>query len=398
MTPETKAQKNSASFFAIHNYLCPFFNFNPNGLSILSICCFSVLAIQLVYLILFLIAFEKKQQTHSSVAPAVSVIVCAHDEEANLKELVPLLLAQEYPVYEVIIVEDRCNDGTYDYLLQTTKENEKLKMVRVVNKPDHINGKKFGLTLGIKAAKHEWVLLTDADCRPQSTNWISKMTAPSSNQKKIVLGFSPYQKLPGFLNAFIRFESFVTAIQFMGFALIGKPYMGVGRNLLYHKSLFLSNKGFNNHIGVTGGDDDLFVNQHATGLNTAVSLGSETVTISKPKLSWKDFYHQKRRHLAVGKYYRFSDRLLLGIFSLTWMASWFVVIPFAFFTPFVVLIVSLLVLRSLMVTFLFYRASRALQTPFEIGIVPILDFVYAFYYLVAGTAAFTAKRIPWKRN
>jgi glycosyltransferase involved in cell wall biosynthesis len=381
-------------------FIIIFVRFYPLILSVLlpSIICFLILGIQLVYLLLFLIAFSKKRTDQTSLAQPVSIIVCAHDEEHNLRESVPLLLAQDYPIFELIIVEDRCNDGTYDYLLQATKEHETLKMVRVVNKPEHVNGKKFGLTLGIKAAKYDWVLFTDADCRPHSTTWIKEMAAPISGDKKIVLGFSPYRKSPGFLNAFIRFESFLTGIQFIGLALLAKPYMGVGRNLLYHKSLFLTNKGFNRHLGITGGDDDLFVNQHATNKNTTVALGSAALTFSIPKTTWQDFYYQKLRHLSVGKHYRFGDRLMLGLFSLSWLAVWLLAIPLAFYSPFVLWIAGLLLLRSSLLILLFYRAARTLGEPFELWAVPILDFVYTFYYLVAGTAALTAKRIPWKRK
>lgn len=367
-------------------------------MSALSIICFSILAVQLIYLILFLVAFSKKQAAKSTEMQPVSIIVCAHDEEENLRELVPMLLQQNYPQFEIIVVEDRCNDGTYDYLLQATKDYSLLKMVRVVNKPEHVNGKKFGLTLGIKAAKYDWVLLTDADCRPESADWIQQMTSSIQPATKIVVGFSPYFKIAGFLNTFIRFESFLTGIQMIGFALLGKPYMGVGRNLLYHKSLFLENKGFNAHLGITGGDDDLFVNQHATSKNTRVAIGQSTLTFSKPKTTWKEFYHQKRRHLSVGKYYQFSDKLVLGLFTLTWIASCFLVIPISVLSPLFYWILGLFVLRSGLLTYLFYRASRKLGAPFEAWVVPFLDFVYAFYYLVAGAAALSAKRISWKRN
>ncbi|NOT75874.1 MAG: glycosyltransferase [Cyclobacteriaceae bacterium] len=260
-------------------------------------------------------------------------MVCAHDEEENIRQLVPLLLRQDYPNFEVIIVEDRSNDGTYDYLLEATKENSKLKMVRVRHLPEHINGKKFALTLGIKAATNDWVLLTDADCRPTSDLWIQSMASNFQQGKEIVIGYSPYSKEDSYLNSFIRFESLVTAIQFIGWALLGKPYMGVGRNLAYRKDLFLTNKGFNKHLPVTGGDDDLFVNEHATKLNTVVSIGKDSLIPSEPKKTWKAFFYQKLRHLSVGKRYKFSDKILLGIFSLSWVLSWVVVLPLIFILP-----------------------------------------------------------------
>ena len=139
-------------------------------MSILGFICIAIFIIQICYLVVFLVAFSRQEKEPEGKKPnPVSVIVCAHDEEHNLKELVPLLLKQDHPEFEIIIVEDRSNDGTYDYLLQATQEDHRLKMVRVVNKPDYINGKKFGITLGIRAAKYNWLLFTDADCRPVSS-------------------------------------------------------------------------------------------------------------------------------------------------------------------------------------------------------------------------------------
>jgi glycosyltransferase involved in cell wall biosynthesis len=364
----------------------------------LSLICVSILVIQLVYIALLLVAFAGKGNAPSQEPHPVSIIVCAHDEEENIKELVPLLLQQDHPQFEVIVVEDRCNDDTFDYLLQATKVHELLKMVRVAHKPEHINGKKFALTLGIKAAKYDWVLLTDADCRPTSRQWTKRMTENYQNDTTMVLGFSPYLKSPGLLNAFIRFESFLTGIQFIGLALLGRPYMGVGRNLAYHKSLFLDNKGFNKHLSVVGGDDDLFVNQHATKKNTTVQMGEESLTFSKPKTTWADFYHQKLRHLSVGGSYKFLDKMILGLFALTWLFTWFLVVPVSFFSPFVFWLLGGFLLRWLLLSVLFHKASIKMGSSFETWKVPYLDFIYAFYYLVAGVAAKTAKSIQWKRN
>ncbi|MFM8911938.1 MAG: glycosyltransferase, partial [Flammeovirgaceae bacterium] len=276
---------------------------------------FTVLSIQLLFFTLFLLAFHRKATVSPQLPRPVSIIVCAHDEEQNLRELVPLLLQQDHPQFEVIVVEDRCNDGTYDFLLQATKENALLRMVRVVNKPEHVNGKKYALTLGIKAAKYDRVLLTDADCRPVSVQWAREMSCWYLPETIFVLGFSPYRKSSSLLNAFIRFESTLTGIQMVGMAMLGKPYMGLGRNLLYEKKVFLENKGFNQHLEVTGGDDDLFINQHATRHNTLVKLGTGATTVSAPKKTWHEYFHQKVRHLSVGKRYQFSDKMILGLFS-----------------------------------------------------------------------------------
>jgi glycosyltransferase involved in cell wall biosynthesis len=363
---------------------------------VLEIIALTAVAAQIIYLVLFLIAFSRKRKIAPDQQPPVSIVVCAHDEEENLRELIPQLLNQRYSHFEVIIVEDRSNDGTFDYLLDATKQNEKLKMVRVTQTPEHINGKKFGLTLGIKAAKNDWILFTDADCRPKNENWLKEMSAACSVDHQIVLGVSVYEKEKGLLNNFIRFETFLTAIQYVGWALLGNPYMGVGRNLAYRKSLFINNKGFHPYLKVTGGDDDLFVNAHSTRKNTGVVLGAESLIFSKPKKFWTDFYYQKIRHLSVGKNYKFFDKIILGLFSFTWILTWIFVLPFTPFSAWNYVLAGCILLRWILLISLFNLAPRKMGDPFEAWKAPFLDFIYAFYYLVAGPVAFFSKKVRWK--
>ena len=359
---------------------------------------FSVLAgIQVIYLLVFLIALSRKKgdATRTQSLP-VSIVICAHDEEQNLHELVPQLLAQDYPDFEIVVIDDRSNDNTFDWLLEETKKDHRLRMVHVNRTPPHVNGKKYGITLGIKAAKYEWILLTDADCRPQSNQWLNTVTSQFSESTNFVLGTSPYLKVPGLLNFFIRFETLLTAIQYFSFALLGNPYMGVGRNMAYRKSMFLDKKGFNNYLNVTGGDDDLFVNQHATGKNTRVVMGHDSLMFSIPKTTWSSFFKQKIRHLSVGKLYKFKHRFLLGLFTLTWMLTWFVGIPLLFVPEVTYLVAGILVFRIILLTILANYASKKLGHRFEAWIVPLLDFIYAFYYLVTGLTALVSKKVRWK--
>ncbi len=366
-------------------------------LTILTFLASTILGIQLIYLFWLLYAFARKNPPAAVTGVPVSVIVCAHDEEKNLKELVPLLLQQDYPDFEVIIVEDRCNDGTYDYLLAATKADPRLKMVRVQHLPPNMNGKKYALTLGIRAASSDWVLLTDADCRPTGTQWIASMATHFADGKEIVIGYSPYAKSPGYLNSFIRFESLVTGIQFMGRALLGLPYMGMGRNLAYRKTLFLDNKGFHKHMNVTGGDDDLFVNEHATAVNTAVCLGKDSLMPSIPKRTWGEFLYQKLRHLSVGKRYRFKDKLTLGLFSITWLSTWFLVLPvMVAASGGVPYLWAGFVFREVVLIGVIHVASRAMRDPFEAWKTPFLDFNYAIYYLTTGLTALVSKRVRWR--
>lgn len=364
-------------------------------MSVIEIVFIAVVGVQVVYLCLLGLAFLRNNLPARGVPQPISIIVCAHDEEENLRELVPLLLAQDHPEFEIIVVEDRCNDGTYDYLREATQQNVNLRMVRVQHKPDHISGKKYALTLGIKAAKYEHLLFTDADCRPASNQWAKIFSSSYQPETEIVLGFSPYQKESGWLNAFIRFEALLTAIQYLGFAWLGNPYMGVGRNLSYKKSKFLSGKGFITHQHVTGGDDDLFVNQYARSTNTITLANTESIVFSKPSTAWNQFLHQKRRHLAAGKYYKVADKFVLGLFMFTWLGSWFILLPAMIYGSSYLPVVVIL-FRELILMSLFRLLARKTGVTFEMWKVPVLDFIFAFYYLVTGLRALVAKQLRWK--
>jgi cellulose synthase/poly-beta-1,6-N-acetylglucosamine synthase-like glycosyltransferase len=362
----------------------------------LALLVFCLVGVQLLLLLLLGVALARwKQATPPASQPPVSVIVCAHDEEPNLRELVPLLLQQTYPHFELIIVDDRSNDSTYDYLLALTATEPRVKMVRVTHTPAHIPGKKFALTLGIRAATHELILVTDADCRPVSSGWIEKMMGTLQPSHDFVIGISPYRDHVGFLNLFIRYESMLAAVQMAGFALLGMPYMGVGRNLLYRKELFLRGKGFNRHLQVTSGDDDLFLNEHATRSNVAVCLEPETLMISEPKTTWPAFFTQKVRHLSAGKHYRFRHRAVLGVFAISLVASALLVVPVTAVGASAALL-AVLGVRWLALTMLLQSFSNRLRIRFEWWWVPVLDFVYAIYYLVAGPIALFAKKVRWK--
>lgn len=339
----------------------------------------------------------------------VSIVVCAHDEAENLKALIPLLLSQDYPEFEVIIVNDRSNDSTFDFLLEETKVHARLRMVNVKDTPERVNGKKYGITLGIKAAAHEWILLTDADCRPRDSQWIRSMSRHFVNGTQFVLGFSPYLRQPGFVNLFVRFETLLTAIQYFAFGWMKNPYMGVGRNLAYRKSLFLEQKGFNNYLHVTGGDDDLFVNMHAHGGNTRLQLEPESHVYSIPKTTWQSFIDQKVRHLSVGKRYRFSHRFLLALFGVAWILTWlswlilviWLMISLAGSKTTLIAVETYLILgpfllRWILLILLFRSMLKKSSLGFGLWTLPILDFVYAIYYLSTGLVALTTKKIRWR--
>lgn len=325
----------------------------------------------------------------------VSVIVCAHNEYQNLLKLIPRLLGQKHGDFEVIIVDDRSEDETYDYLL--ANQTEQLRFVRVDKVHDHINAKKYALTLGIKAAKHDIVLLTDADCMPASDLWITEMTGEFDKNTSYVLGASPYESRKGLLNHFIQFETQSTAMNYIGFGLAGNPYMAVGRNLAYRKSVFLAHKGFSKIQHITGGDDDLMVNEHANGKNTRVALGAASLTFSIPETSWSDYFRQKRRHLSVSKHYRFKDKLLLGLQNLANLVFWLALTILAVQTNNYLIPAGMLLFRMVFVTILMYSTSKKIGYRMNVWLVPLMDILYVIYASIFGIIALLTKKVKWKK-
>ena len=282
---------------------------------LLVLLCLSTL-VQLFYFFFFYFRFVfHKPAPANDQKVKVSVIICAKNEADNLSQNLSLVLEQDYADFEVIVVNDGSSDGT-EILIHDFRQ--KYSHLRTTNIPEDRNfshAKKLAVTVGIKAAKYEWLLFTDADCKPESNQWIQTMKDHFTDKNSIVLGYGGYLREKGLLNNYIRFETVYIALQYMSFALGGFPYMAVGRNMAYRKALFFENKGFSNHHHVLSGDDDLFINDVATGQNTDVEFRSLSHTRSLAEKTLKQFVKQKRRHLTTPTYYKTKNKFLLGLES-----------------------------------------------------------------------------------
>lgn len=276
------------------------------------------LVVQLFYYAFFFarLAFYKPSKSGGATEP-VSVIICAWNEEENLKKNLQSILEQDYPEFEVIVVNDHSLDET-DLMLQSWQQRySNLRVINLSRENAKMRGKKFAISIGIKGAKYDNVLFTDADCRPRSKHWIRSMAEGFKDEKALVLGYGGFEKRSGLMNRFYRYEAVHIAMQYMSYALAGFPYMGVGRNLAYKTDLFYKTKGFIKHRHVASGDDDLLVNEVATGKNTAIEVRKEAHTLSDPMESWPTWWRQKRRHLSTGRFYKLSSQIFLGVFTLS---------------------------------------------------------------------------------
>ncbi len=281
-----------------------------------------ILVIRLIneFILVFAQVFFKAQKPKPD-GPEVSVIICARNEAENLRKNLPLICSQEYEKYEVLVVNDASVDDTDKVLRELGKKHQNLRATNIPKDPKFDHGKKLALTIGIKASKYEHLLLTDADCWPESKHWLAGMAGRLVN-KEIVLGYGGYAPKKGLLNRLIRFDTLQIAKTYIGLARLGMPYMGVGRNLAYHKSIYNKAAGFSKHYHIASGDDDLLVNQMARKKNTTINIDPKTFTRSNAEKTFRAWILQKKRHLGTGSHYRFIHKVYLAIDWLLRVLTW----------------------------------------------------------------------------
>jgi poly-beta-1,6-N-acetyl-D-glucosamine synthase len=356
------------------------------------------LLIQLFYYLFIFLRVPIYRGTDKRMAsnqlPPVSVVISARNEYENLKEFLPIVLEQKYPNFEVIVVDDCSYDETEILLRDLKQKYNHLRTTAI--KPDEkfSHGKKLALTVGIKAAVHEWILFTDADCKPDSDQWITSMASNFTQSNEVVLGYGGYITGNSFLNRLIRFDTFFIALQYLGFTLFGKPYMGVGRNLAYRKEVFFRNKGFASHSFLRSGDDDLFVQEVAKKRNTAVEFRHSSHTRSVAHSTFGGWIAQKRRHLTTSPYYRGGVKFFLTLEPLSRMLFWILAIVLFSMNFFPIVIGSMLVFRVILVNVILKIAMNRLNE----RKIFILSLLYDLFSPIFFGALMLANRVTLKNN
>ncbi len=339
----------------------------------------------------FSISSDKKNPEYFPV----SLIICAKNEAENLKTHIPYWLKQEYPDFEIILINDASSDNSLEIMESFAKKHSSIKIVDVENNEAFWGSKKYALTLGIKKAINERMIFTDADCKPVSVLWLQEMAANFSKQKQLILGFGGYQRKAGLLNKLIRYETLLTALQYFSYAKVGIPYMGVGRNLGYTKKLFYEHNGFMSHMKIPSGDDDLFVNQAATKNNTAICFTKESFTYSIPKESWKDWILQKKRHLTTAKYYQFKHQLLLSIYAVSQLLFWALAITSLILLNWK-LPIAIITFRFILQFIIIGKAASKLNQKDLIFLIPFWEFFLIFIQLSIFISNTISKPNSWK--
>lgn len=341
------------------------------------------------------LARHKTKPAASDPVP-VSIVICAHNEYLHLKENLQLVLEQDYPEFEVLVVNHSSDDDTRYLLSYYCEKYPNIKSITIQEDLNFFTGKKFPLSIGIKSARYEWVLLTDANCRPAGREWIRTMQSAFRPKTEIVLGYSPFVRRKGLLNLMIRFDAAYNAIQYLSFALAGIPFKGIGRNLSYRKQLFFDNNGFISHYRLYTGDDDLFINQVATGKNTAVVTEPAAFTFATPRESFSEWILQKKNHLFTSFHYKKAHRFLIILYNLSYFLflGTFVVMLALNWSVIPVLVIFLLRLISQMIVF-----SGSLKRLNEKDLIPLVVLFEMFMFfnnLFVFMSGFTRSARRWK--
>lgn len=285
---------------------------------------FALFLIQLFYYLFIYqrIHLQNKKEKQKKISfatdyPPVSVIITTNDESHAIQKHLPKILEQDYPNFEVIVVNSAKSNNTSDIL---TLMGEKYPHLYHTFTPDtarYISKKKLALTLGIKASQHEWLLFTDVTCEPESNQWIKSMARHFSSEKEIVMGYAGYKFSTGWFHRKTHFDQFFTSMRYLGMGLQKKTYMALGKNLAFRKTLFYKNKGFSSFLQLQAGADDLFINQVATKKNTAVEVshkGSICVDSHPNKHLWKE---EKLGYIVSSHHYRGVQKYFLGFETTT---------------------------------------------------------------------------------
>ena len=356
--------------------------------------CFFVL-IQLTYVLFIFgrLAFHRiKKEKNGNGTPGLSVVIAARNESENLYKFLPFILEQDYPNFEVIVINHQSVDDSKYVLDAYQQQYSNLRVIKIERNKHLKYGKKLPLTLGIKAANNEHLIFTDADCKPSSDQWLHSMAARFSNKKKIVLGYGPVYKRKGFANRLMRFDTAWIGMSYLSMAKARFPYMGIGRNLAYTRDTFTSVNGFKSHYALASGDDDLFIQEAAKKQNYTINIEPESFCYSKAPKTLKKWTRQKARHYTTASKYKVIKKLLLGIYPLSLLFMLISFVSLCLVYEYLWVSLAIFVFLIAVKWIVFGKAFRKIKENSFVAWLPFWDVFYAIwtpimFYTVSKTEA-----------
>lgn len=351
--------------------------------------------IQLIYFwgIFAKLSFYREKIRYPGLPP-VSVVIAASNQYSDLKTNLEFFLQQEYPNFEVLVVIDNSDDPSNELLEELSRRYENLSIVELTQKLNWFSGRKFPLSLGIKSAQNDLILLSEPSCRPENNYWIGEMVSAYSPNTEMVLGFSSFATKSG-INKWLRFTAFYDALFYLSTALLGIPFKGIGRNLSYTRNLFYRNKGFSSHYVISYGDDEIFVNKTATKKNTKVKISTNARVIQIKKLSFLEWLATENIRLRIRRFFNPGDRILIRGFSLT---------SFLFYTLFVtnlifqapwMVVIAIFALRLISQMIIFGFAQKRLQEKNLLLLSPIFEILLILIDFLIWISLFFKRNKKW---
>lgn len=352
--------------------------------------CIMALA-QFLHLILVFsrLAFHKDRSAAQKLE-GVSILIAARNESENLFKNLPFILDQDYPEFEVIVINHQSLDDS-KYILDTYARDHKNLKVISLERSQHLKyGKKLPLTIGIKGAKYNTLLFTDADCKPAGNQWLKSMSSHFTDKHQIVLGYGPYIKTKGLLNKIIRFDTAWIAMSYLSMAKAKMPYMGIGRNMAYTKEVFESVSGFKSHYSLSSGDDDLFIQEAAKKKNYTINIDPESFCHSRPSTTWSEWIKQKSRHYTTSERYKVIKKLMLGIYPLSLLIMMISFVTLLFDSNYIWITLAIFTFVLIIKWIILGRSFSKLKESKFIALLPLLDIAYAIltpimYYAIDKT-------------
>ncbi|ETN96840.1 glycosyltransferase [Zhouia amylolytica] len=359
----------------------------------------AVIAIQIFYLLFFFrrFAFHKETAAKKESVPAISIIIFIKNQAEDLKENLPYILSQNYPEFELVLINYDSYDDSLDIMESFADKYPQIKIVNVKNNEAFWGKKKYALTLGIKAAKYNHLVFTEINCKPDSDHWLLEIASKFDSEKTIILGYSAFKKIKkSLLNAFIRFENLVATTHRFSYLLSGIPVSGNGKNLAYHKDEFFNNSGFINHIDISNGEDQLFINQAATSKNTSLIYSKDSFTESISTDSFETWIDHKKSEYALIKKYKSKHRALINIYY----TSQLLFIPLAILLIIlqykIPVVIGLILLRWIIVYSIYIPIAKKLEETSLLWALPFYEILLIFFQFLIFISNIISKPTNWR--